>query len=713
LKGVVFTTDAVFALLIVSLAITIIAYFNYSVSAPYSAVSSSTQSVLSTLGSTPFSSAGSDMVAYSILNAHNASGESWTQYHGSLSESNYVAYGPSLPDIAFIYTANAPISTKIVSGYGNVYFGTATNVYALNATTGALAWTFPVTGVTGFTLYDNMLLYYNSTGMGTLSANNGTKIWTSQTHATQVVAYNNYLYAIYNTSLEDPNLYILGAQNGTLLSSISISANLSGITVSNGTLLLFYNTNISTLNTGGGIINSAYSVANTNLTAVDGYIYTGFAVTEACSFYMNLTERFCTLQAANFTGAAADSNIIIVENINGTEAYLQSGTLIWNATLTPYGAALLYPILTNSSVYSIWSNNYLVDQNASTGNVLWSTQVPSTYGSISQMSAGYGNIYLSAGDKLIAYGACTSQVYKSVLQEAVQLYLQGDGSCATYILSRSYNASNYGLFINNMYAPSLNVSSFSGTGSYAYANLGAYFGENKPLTASVWAYLSPSTNGPLFGVASSPPGSGWNMPFISADGLTVYGWIWVNSQMSYTAPSPGWYMLTLTYNSSGSGTEIFYVNGAEVANVIGQYSPSGATDYWTTYISGSKPSGVNTYLTGDIADVQAYESILNATDISKLYSEGIGGSPIPGAHNTGWWLLEGDTNDYSGYNNTAYPENIAYVPGNYVPAGLSSAYGISVASVLLPFNMHQGFNGGNSIYSNKPKLYKVSVYSWN
>ena len=204
------------------------------------------------------------------------------------------------------------------------------------------------------------------------------------------------------------------------------------------------------------------------------------------------------------------------------------------------------------------------------------------------------------------------------------------------------------------------VAQFNGQSNYVYAPLGIYFGGNNPLTASAWAYISPNTNGPIFGVTASPPGYGWDMPFLSSDGLTVYGMIWDIPALQFTVPSSGWYYLTITYNPYGSGQLIFYVNGKDVASETGQYSPSGSADYWTTYISGAKPTGVNDYLLGDIANVQAYNTSLSGNEIQALYLEGIGGAPVEPQHIVGWWPLNGNAYDYSGDYNNGTSTSVTY-----------------------------------------------------
>jgi Concanavalin A-like lectin/glucanases superfamily len=157
--------------------------------------------------------------------------------------------------------------------------------------------------------------------------------------------------------------------------------------------------------------------------------------------------------------------------------------------------------------------------------------------------------------------------------------------------------------------------------TYINATIGAWFGANQTLSASAWVYATSTTHGPVFGVTSSKPGGGWNMPFLSVNGANVYGWIYNNTVMTSTVTLNTWHQLTVTYDPAGSPTSRFYVDGAQVATGTGSYSSSMATDYLTTYISGAKPSGVtNSYLNGTIDDLRAYKRVLSAGEVSLLYA---------------------------------------------------------------------------------------------
>lgn len=210
------------------------------------------------------------------------------------------------------------------------------------------------------------------------------------------------------------------------------------------------------------------------------------------------------------------------------------------------------------------------------------------------------------------------------------------------------------------------VARFNGASNYVYAPLGNYYGQNNPLTISAWIHMNSTTNGPIIGIVNTPPNGGWSMPFVSAQYPIIWGDIWNNNPISYNVPSPGWYFVALGYTPSGAGTYSLYVDGVLSASASGQYSSSGSFDYWTTYVAGCKPGptdcsdSVGSLLSGELADVQAYNTSLSANEINSLYLEGIGGAPVDPVHILGWWPLNGNVQDYSGNGNSAIPTGISY-----------------------------------------------------
>ena len=96
-------------------------------------------------------------------------------------------------------------------------------------------------------------------------------------------------------------------------------------------------------------------------------------------------------------------------------------------------------------------------------------------------------------------------------------------------------------FFGNRTGPPILALSFDGSNDYISTPIGNYFGQNNALSVEAWINVTGTSNGPIFTVTNSPPGGGWNMPFLSINGTTVYGWIWGvngNTCLLYTSPRP-------------------------------------------------------------------------------------------------------------------------------------------------------------------------------
>ena len=204
------------------------------------------------------------------------------------------------------------------------------------------------------------------------------------------------------------------------------------------------------------------------------------------------------------------------------------------------------------------------------------------------------------------------------------------------------------------------VMSQNGTG-YAYASLTSWFGNNNPLTATEWTYVSPSDIGPTFGLAQSPPDSAWCMTTMAVNGIssTIYGRIWGPGYLTDVV-STGWHFIAMSYNPTGLGTVSLYVDGGLANTITGQYTPSGATVYWTTYEGCQNMEGGNGHLIGMLSNIQAYNTTLSSAEIQALYLEGIGGAPIRPQNIIGWWPLNGNLNDYSGNDNAGVNGGVSF-----------------------------------------------------
>ena len=118
-----------------------------------------------------------------------------------------------------------------------------------------------------------------------------------------------------------------------------------------------------------------------------------------------------------------------------------------------------------------------------------------------------------------------------------------------------------------------------------------------------------------------------------------------------------WYLETGVY----SGTSIsVYLNGilqgtSACSNTGINYGsiPTGMIGWSAGNSSASK-------FNGQIADVQVYNSALSQQQVYQLYLNGMGGGAVSANSLAGWWPLNGNAGDYSGYSGLGAPNSISY-----------------------------------------------------
>ncbi|MGC9132311.1 MAG: hypothetical protein ACP5HJ_01530, partial [Candidatus Micrarchaeia archaeon] len=88
--------------------------------------------------------------------------------------------------------------------------------------------------------------------------------------------------------------------------------------------------------------------------------------------------------------------------------------------------------------------------------------------------------------------------------------------------------------------------------------------------------------------------------------------------------------------------------------------------------------------------------------IQQLYLQGINSPPIPNAGLVGWWPLNGDTNDYSGWFNTGFPFNGVIFNSTKYPIPFTSASSSSAFGA--------GFNSFGS--TNSSRTFDITIVEW-
>ncbi len=175
------------------------------------------------------------------------------------------------------------------------------------------------------------------------------------------------------------------------------------------------------------------------------------------------------------------------------------------------------------------------------------------------------------------------------------------------------------------------------------------------------------------------------------------GWITGSSNLipitaaNDIAPVNRWsnFVLELDRNT---GTATFYDNG----NFGGSTLLSVGTKPTTTgFTITNDCAGI---FNGTIANIQIYNGLLTSGQAQQLYQEGIEGAPVSQGSLVGWWPLNGNPNDNSGFANAGAPYNITYQNIAQVSAKATGSNGDPVVSVPIGFANNKGLMEGGAPY---------------
>jgi len=211
------------------------------------------------------------------------------------------------------------------------------------------------------------------------------------------------------------------------------------------------------------------------------------------------------------------------------------------------------------------------------------------------------------------------------------------------------------------------VAQFNGQSVITLSNNGLM--SSNSFTVSLWIFTQsdPYFNGEIGFVNAST--YGWQID--SAPPGTYNGVLryridtsgYLNQHSDYPAnlnlKNGKWHFGALVFNRSvgSNGWVYLYFDGAMGWNSPVYSGPMPIGGMVGTI--GSPPLGGGSF-NGLLSNVQIYDTALTPNDISALYIEGIGGTPINIKHITGWWPLNGNANDYSGNGYSGIPVNVIY-----------------------------------------------------
>jgi hypothetical protein len=214
-------------------------------------------------------------------------------------------------------------------------------------------------------------------------------------------------------------------------------------------------------------------------------------------------------------------------------------------------------------------------------------------------------------------------------------------------------------------------------GAASYITGNAVPSATSQLTLVVWAYGSPLVNGWMnaleadgrqysqltfdIGFAGSTSGGGEQISWRDHAGDYSY-----QIGGAGTINPNQWNLLVGIWNGSNNTLTVF-VNGKWAASTAGNALTTSTT--YAGFDIGGATTGVGGW-NGWLANAQIYNKTLSGAEILALYQEGIGGAPIRPQNLLGWWPLNGNENDYSGYYNNGQPYGVGFSSfwaGSYTP----------------------------------------------
>ncbi|MDE1873685.1 MAG: PQQ-binding-like beta-propeller repeat protein [Candidatus Micrarchaeota archaeon] len=721
MKGIVFTMDAIFALVIAIVGISVLLLFNYYSPTAYSLHYSNAQAILANLaGTTVDSVRNSSVLAASLYNQYLGMNETWPLFLGGVRENSSNPIGPSEPILVSSFSPGNTITTGVVAAYGNIYFAANSVLYAVNATTNTRAWAINTINNVGSTpaAYSGMIYFMNATNLTAVNAGTGARVWSTNSVSgispdTAMMAYNNEV--IFGGS--DNKVHSYYSTNGTSYWSYSLAAAPVSITGAGGSLVVKTSSNAVNVIVRAGtasasLTSTAYSGSAPTRSASEQSTYYLGTGANANAIYTNGTvvPGFPVGTTSAVTGAAVYKNYSVYQTTAGVAAISPSGNAYWSVAVPAYFGANVVnatPVVTSTMVYTLWQDG-LAGENLSTGTIKW---FASLHGATiyPYMTLAYGKLFVIANNQVLAYGSCFSPPHTTLLAAAATMFLNGQAGCGKALLNSVYPAANYTLFAGSISTNTLSVAHFNGAKGFDIArNSGPL---NTTLASvSFWMNVSsyPSSGSRVVsygdnggGCASPTTNCGWFFE-ISSSGVLLFNASiggTVTSSPGYTLSTGRWYFVTGSYNGSDVN---LYIN----ANIPLSTGISGSLSYATPKINLTVGGGLPTdsrYFTGNVADLQVYNTALSRQQIFTLYRNGPGGVPVSGAGLVAWYPLSGSTNDYADFNTAFQVGSAGFVNVAYTAPSLSNAYEISKASTLLPV-LNYATGSSNTI--------SVGVYSW-
>jgi hypothetical protein len=709
LKGFIFTLDAIFSLVVSAVGISILLYANFANPGSFSAPGTQAYGTLQNMLQTGISSLSRGSQYLGALTQYsNISSANWPQYGHDSALSSAAPFSLASPYLLYTYNLPSNMLSGIAINGKFAYIASGSKIYVINATNGKPFESFPAanpsTIVSDPAIYRNTVFYANSTGfVNAVNVQNSIIGWNFSTGGvitTPMEIENNYL--VFGTTA---GLYVINPLNGTMLAFANTKNSLETPAYGSGEYVVStgyssrQNYLFSYVLEGSGMV-QVWNVSLTSSKTTPPVLLNGTIAVGSGSYLYIFSAG-----GNQITNINLGAQVIGVSGL-GNNYYAQTSSAIYRYSIA--GGSLTseftQPITVNSTptstqsvIYVSSGNNIFEGYSPNLQKILWNMSLLSNYSpSGSSIELAYGNAYVTAGNTLYAFGTYKPQPNDNLLQALSSMYLNGQGTYASILLSNLYNSTT-GIYINNTYAPDLSMAYFNGQSSYISVPSGTVLNYS-PVTFAAWVY---PTNTLCTGQCSIIIGKkNWGAQLL------------INPQQQFqftmqpvsgcpcdyisgNAINPNqWYFVAGTYNGT---IQKLYVNGQLVASNPLSIIPASASGFGIGAVTFQNAQ----FFQGSIAGVQVYSSALTTQQINQIYQNGAFAAPLSTRNLTLWIPLDGNADDYSGNFNNGVPYKVSYAIGSYQPPRLANAYQISKASTPLVLN-----NNGTL------QSYNVSVVIW-
>ena len=486
-KGFVFTLDAFFALIVAVAGVSILMYVHFSSTLLYTAPAAEASSMLQTLLQTSVYSASlGNVYASYLLNSWNGNAYSWPQFAHDPYQSSNTSYGPQTAYLLYSFKAANTITPVVAVDHGIAAFAAGLYLYAINATTGTAASTYPLTSSSAIpvapVIYKNEIIYATSSGyINAVSISNSlAQLWSAN------------IGAAATTPLEIEDNYLIFCSGGTvyLLNPVNGTSAATAVSMPGGGSAQppAYVNGEFIISTTGAAQNYVYSYVPYGSTLVNVWSYpltasqttepvvngSAIAVGSGSSLYVLTLGNTLILQNilpnAQIVGVASSAQNFYVETVNAIYRFSPSGNTLFSYP-TQTDSQNSIPSASSPMLYTLLNGQIFQGYNLQTGLNTWNITLPSSssYTGFSNVALAYGNAYVANGNTIYVFGTYKAQPGDSLLQVVAGMYLNNQSAYSNLMLNRIYNSTNLGIFINGTYAPSMKITSFDGVSSYISA----------------------------------------------------------------------------------------------------------------------------------------------------------------------------------------------------------------------------------------------------